>query len=28
VDGDIDAVIGLPVARVSAVAASLGSPLT
>lgn len=26
-DGDIDAVIGLPVARVSAVAASLGSPL-
>jgi septum formation protein len=27
-DGDIDAVIGLPVARVSAVAASLGSPLT
>lgn len=27
-DGNIDAVIGLPVARVSAVAASLGSPLT
>ena len=26
-DGNIDAVIGLPVARVSAVAASLGSPL-
>jgi len=26
-DGDLDAVIGLPVARVASVAASLGAPL-